>query len=308
MKRATMELGGHAPAIIFKDADVASAAKILAAAKYRNAGQVCISPTRMLVQDEVFREFVDKFVEGARAMKVGNGMDPDSKMGSLANPRRVIAIEGMVQDAVSKGATLETGGHRVGNKGYFFEPTVVSDVPKDARAMNEEPFGPLALISRFSTFDEVGRGSQPPALRVGVLRFHQFDQDRDRDRSRDRGRHGFHQQLRSGTPRGAVRRHQGFRLRLRRRHRGDGRLFQHQVHHPDRGVSRELGNSLRVVPGRCESINPGMTRLLHRLTHPRLAGVGGFPHHALAALAAQEFDRIVIVDVTELSLVDAVAA
>ncbi len=155
MKRATMELGGHAPAIIFKDADVASAAKILAAAKYRNAGQVCISPTRMLVQDEVFREFVDKFVEGARAMKVGNGMDPDSKMGSLANPRRVIAIEGMVQDAVSKGATLETGGHRVGNKGYFFEPTVVSDVPKDARAMNEEPFGPLALISRFSTFDEV---------------------------------------------------------------------------------------------------------------------------------------------------------
>ena len=88
-------------------------------------------------------------------MKVGNGMDPDSKMGSLANPRRVTAIEGMVQDAVSKGAKLETGGHRVGNKGYFYEPTVVSDVPKDARAMNEEPFGPLALISRFSTFDEV---------------------------------------------------------------------------------------------------------------------------------------------------------
>src|SRR6266850_1594943 len=155
MKRATMELGGHAPAIVFKDADVSSAAKILAAAKYRNAGQVCISPTRMLVQDDVFREFVDKFVEGAKAMKVGNGMDPDSKMGSLANPRRVTAIEGMVQDAVSKGATLETGGHRVGNKGYFFEPTVVSDVSKDARAMNEEPFGPLALISRFSTFDEV---------------------------------------------------------------------------------------------------------------------------------------------------------
>ena len=155
MKRATMELGGHAPAIVFKDADVSSAAKILAAAKYRNAGQVCISPTRMLVQDDVFREFVDKFVEGAKSMKVGNGIDPDSKMGSLANPRRVTAIEGMVQDAVGKGAKLETGGHRVGNKGYFYEPTVVSDVPKDARAMNEEPFGPLALISRFSTFDEV---------------------------------------------------------------------------------------------------------------------------------------------------------
>ena len=155
MKRATMELGGHAPAIVFNDADVTSAAKILSAAKYRNAGQVCISPTRMLVQDDVFREFVDKFVAGARSMNVGNGMDPDSKMGSLANPRRVTAIEGMVQDAIGKGARLETGGHRVGNKGYFYEPTVVSDVPKDARAMNEEPFGPLALISRFSTLDEV---------------------------------------------------------------------------------------------------------------------------------------------------------
>jgi len=155
MKRATMELGGHAPAMVFKDADVATAAKILVAAKYRNAGQVCISPTRMLVQDDVFKEFVAKFVEGAKAVKVGNGMDASSTMGSLANPRRVTAIEGMVQDAVSKGAKLETGGHRIGNKGYFYEPTVVSDVPKDARAMNEEPFGPLALISRFSTFDEV---------------------------------------------------------------------------------------------------------------------------------------------------------
>ncbi len=155
MKRATMELGGHAPAMVFKDADVATAAKILVAAKYRNAGQVCISPTRMLVQDDVFNEFVDKFVEGAKAVKVGNGMDASSTMGSLANPRRVTAIEGMVQDAVAKGAKLETGGHRIGNKGYFFEPTVVSDVPKNARAMNEEPFGPLALISRFSSLDEV---------------------------------------------------------------------------------------------------------------------------------------------------------
>jgi succinate-semialdehyde dehydrogenase/glutarate-semialdehyde dehydrogenase len=155
MKRATMELGGHAPAVVFKDADVSAAAKILVGAKYLNAGQVCISPTRLLVQDDVFKEFVDKFVEGAKAIKVGNGLDPSSTMGSLANPRRVTAIEGMVQDAIGKGAKLETGGHRVGNKGHFFEPTVVSDVPKTARAMNEEPFGPLALISRFSTFDEV---------------------------------------------------------------------------------------------------------------------------------------------------------
>jgi succinate-semialdehyde dehydrogenase / glutarate-semialdehyde dehydrogenase len=155
MKRVTMELGGHAPAIVFDDADVDSAAKILSAAKYRNAGQVCISPTRFLVQKGVYKQFIEKFVDGAKAIKVGNGMDKDSRMGALANPRRVTAIEEMVQDAAAKGATVAAGGHRIGNKGYFFEPTVVTDVPKDARAMNEEPFGPLALISPFSTFDEV---------------------------------------------------------------------------------------------------------------------------------------------------------
>ena len=155
MKRVTMELGGHAPAIVFDDADVDAAAKILTAAKYRNAGQVCISPTRFLVQKGVYNKFIERFVEGTKAIKVGNGMDKDSRMGSLANPRRVTAIEEMVHDATAKGAKLATGGHRIGNKGYFFEPTVVTDVPKDARAMNEEPFGPLALISPFSTFDEV---------------------------------------------------------------------------------------------------------------------------------------------------------
>ena len=237
MKRATMELGGHAPAIVFNDADVTSAAKILSAAKYRNAGQVCISPTRMLVQDDVFREFVDKFVEGARTMKVGNGMDADSKMGSLANPRRVNAIEGMVQDAVGKGAKLETGGHRVGNKGYFYEPTVVSDVPKDARAMNEEPFGPLGADLALLDAGRGDRGSQSPALWPCILRLHQLHQDRDRDWRCDRKRHGLDQQLWSGVAGSAVRRGEGFRLRLGRRHRGDGRLFQHQVHHADGGVS-----------------------------------------------------------------------
>lgn len=155
MKRVTMELGGHAPVIVFDDADIASAAKIVLGAKYRNAGQVCIAPTRLLVQDKVYREFVGQFTEGAKTIRVGNGLDAASTMGALANPRRVTAIEAFVQDALAKGGKLEAGGHRVGNKGYFFEPTVISDTPKDARAMNEEPFGPLALISRFSTFDEV---------------------------------------------------------------------------------------------------------------------------------------------------------
>jgi succinate-semialdehyde dehydrogenase / glutarate-semialdehyde dehydrogenase len=154
MKRVTMELGGHAPVIVFDDADVESAAKIMVAAKYRNAGQVCISPTRFLVQEGVFDNFVKQFVDGAKAIKVGNGLDAGSTMGALANDRRITAIETMVQDAVSQGGELQTGGSRVGNKGYFFEPTVVTHVPKTARAMNEEPFSPLAMISSFSKFDD----------------------------------------------------------------------------------------------------------------------------------------------------------
>jgi succinate-semialdehyde dehydrogenase/glutarate-semialdehyde dehydrogenase len=154
MKRVTMELGGHAPVIVFDDADIESAAKIMVAAKYRNAGQVCISPTRFLVQEGVYDQFIKQFVDGAKSIKVGNGLDADSRMGALANDRRITAIETMVQDAIGKGAKVATGGNRVGNKGYFFEPTVVTDVSKSARAMNEEPFGPLALISPFSKFDD----------------------------------------------------------------------------------------------------------------------------------------------------------
>jgi succinate-semialdehyde dehydrogenase/glutarate-semialdehyde dehydrogenase len=154
MKRVTMELGGHAPVIVFDDADVESAAKIMVAAKYRNAGQVCISPTRFLIQEGVYDKFVKQFVDGAKSLKVGNGLDTGSTMGALANDRRIAAIEGMVQDAVGKGGKIATGGNRVGNKGYFFEPTVVTDVPKSARAMNDEPFAPLALMSSFSKFDD----------------------------------------------------------------------------------------------------------------------------------------------------------
>src|ERR1700751_3810844 len=138
MKRVTMELGGHAPVIVFDDADVESAAKIMVAAKYRNAGQVCISPTRFLVQEGVYDKFIEQFVGGAKSIKVGNGLDTRSTMGSLANDRRVAAIESMVQDAVGHGGKVQTGGNRGGNKGYFFEPTVITDVPKSARAMNED--------------------------------------------------------------------------------------------------------------------------------------------------------------------------
>ena len=155
MKRVTMELGGHSPAIVCEDADVKAAVKILSANKFRNAGQVCISPTRFLVHDSVYEEFVDGFVKQAEALTVGNGLDDGVKMGPLAHDRRLTAIEGFVADAVENGAKVLTGGKRKGNKGYFFEPTVMTNVSNDARIMNEEPFGPLAPINSFSSIDEV---------------------------------------------------------------------------------------------------------------------------------------------------------
>jgi succinate-semialdehyde dehydrogenase/glutarate-semialdehyde dehydrogenase len=155
MKRVTMELGGHAPAIVFDDADIDVAVKVLSANKYRNAGQVCVAPTRFLVQEKVYDQFVEKFTSAAKAVKVGDGMEKETRMGPLAHARRVDAIEGFVNDAVEHGAKVTTGGKRIGNKGYFFEPTVLTDVPTTARIMNEEPFGPLAAVRSFSSFDEV---------------------------------------------------------------------------------------------------------------------------------------------------------
>ena len=154
MKRVTMELGGHAPAIVFDDADVDTASRLLATAKYRNAGQVCVSPTRVLVQERVYDRFIEGFVQHTKAVKVGDGLAAGTTMGPMANPRRIAAMEAFISDARQRGATVHTGGNRIGNKGNFFEPTVMTDVPKDARVMNEEPFGPLAVISPFSAFED----------------------------------------------------------------------------------------------------------------------------------------------------------
>jgi succinate-semialdehyde dehydrogenase/glutarate-semialdehyde dehydrogenase len=154
MKRVTMELGGHAPAIIFDDANLEVATKVLAANKFRNAGQVCIAPTRFLVQQKVYDEFVGRFTAAAEAIKVGDGLEKGTTMGPLANDRRIQAMEGFIADAVQHGGEVRTGGKRIGNKGNFFEPTVMTGVPTDARVMNEEPFGPLALMMPFHDVDE----------------------------------------------------------------------------------------------------------------------------------------------------------
>lgn len=155
MKRATMELGGHAPVLVFDDADVDGAAKLMGAFKYRNAGQVCVSPTRFFVHDKVYDKFVGQFIDIANKTKVGDGLEADSRMGPLANPRRVNAIEAFVADAQDKGAKVAAGGKRIGNEGNFFQPTVLTDVPETARIMNEEPFGPVAVMLRFKETDDV---------------------------------------------------------------------------------------------------------------------------------------------------------
>ncbi|MCE9658060.1 MAG: NAD-dependent succinate-semialdehyde dehydrogenase [Burkholderiales bacterium] len=154
MKRATMELGGHAPVIVFDDADVAVAAKVMAASKFRNAGQVCISPTRFLVQEGVYDAFVEAFVANTKRLKVGDGLENGTTMGALANPRRTTAMDVNLEDATKHGGKVKTGGHRIGEKGNFYEPTVVTELANDAKAMNEEPFGPMAIINPFKSFDD----------------------------------------------------------------------------------------------------------------------------------------------------------
>lgn len=155
MKPSTMELGGHAPVIVFEDADIDLAARMSAASKYRNAGQICIAPTRFYIHDRVHDAFVQKFAAHASALKLGPGLDPATNMGPLANPRRLSAMAAFIGDARDQGAGVAAGGEGPRGAGNFWQPTVLIDVPNSARIMNEEPFGPVAVTQRFSTFDEV---------------------------------------------------------------------------------------------------------------------------------------------------------
>jgi succinate-semialdehyde dehydrogenase/glutarate-semialdehyde dehydrogenase len=163
MKPCTMELGGHAPVLVFGDVDPIDAARTMVTGKFRNAGQVCISPTRFIVHDSVYAPFVDAFVAGAEALRIGDGLDPATDMGPLVSERRLQAVEAIVADAVASGARLRTGGERIGNGGYFYKPTVLTDVPDTARVLQEEPFGPIAVISPFSNRAEaMARANSTP--------------------------------------------------------------------------------------------------------------------------------------------------
>jgi succinate-semialdehyde dehydrogenase / glutarate-semialdehyde dehydrogenase len=155
MKRATMELGGHSPVVVFADADPEKSADTIAGFKYRNAGQVCISPTRFYVHESVYPRFLARFTEYAKSLKLGDGLEKGIAMGPLANARRIDAMDSFVQDAKDRGGKVAAGGQRRGNQGYFYEPTVLTDVPDDCKVMTQEPFGPLAPVVTFKTVDEV---------------------------------------------------------------------------------------------------------------------------------------------------------
>ncbi|MES2001319.1 MAG: NAD-dependent succinate-semialdehyde dehydrogenase [Pseudomonadota bacterium] len=154
MTRVTMELGGHAPVLIFDDCDLEKTLDMVVPQKFRNAGQVCVSPTRFYVQSGIYEAFLKGFAARTELVKVGDGMDSDSRMGPLANARRPDAVEALVEDARKKGARVLAGGKR-GNQGFFFQPTLLADVSNEADIMNDEPFGPVAVSRSFETFDEV---------------------------------------------------------------------------------------------------------------------------------------------------------
>lgn len=147
--RTTMELGGHGPVLVFGDADIDRALDTMVTSKYRNAGQVCVSPTRFIIEENVFDRFRDGFVERVKAIRVGNGLEDGVQMGPMANARRPEAMERLIGDATARGAKLLAGGERVGNAGFFYAPSVLSEIPLDAAVLNEEPFGPVALLNPF---------------------------------------------------------------------------------------------------------------------------------------------------------------
>jgi succinate-semialdehyde dehydrogenase/glutarate-semialdehyde dehydrogenase len=154
MKRTTMELGGHAPVLVFDDVDVEAVLDLATTSKFRNAGQVCVSPTRFYVHDSIYERFASGFAARAKQWPVGNGLEANVKMGPLAHARRLPAVGSIIDEAVKSGARALAGGHPLPGKGFFYAPTVLGDVPETARIMNEEPFGPVAVLSRFSTFEE----------------------------------------------------------------------------------------------------------------------------------------------------------
>ena len=171
LKLITLELGGHAPVLVFDDADIESAIAKLIPTKFRTCGQVCSSPTRYIVHESVAEKFTALFAEAASKLNVGDGAAPGSEMGPLISARRLAAVTALVEDAVAKGARVVTGGHRIGDAGFFFAPTVLADVPADALILDEEPFGPVVPIQTFATYEEAVALARHASLGLSAYAF-----------------------------------------------------------------------------------------------------------------------------------------
>lgn len=228
MKPAIMELGGHAPVIVCDDVDPVATATASVIGKSRNAGQVCVAPTRFFVQEKNYEQFAQAFAERASQLRVGNGLDPSTQMGPLANARRIDAMETLVSDAKARGARVLAGGHRIGNRGYFFPLTVLADVPDDARAMNEEPFGPLALVNPVKTLDEAIEKANSLPYGLCRLCLHTIRRQCGTAGRGSRSGQPLDQSLCGLGRRDALWRGERKRLRSRRRHRRVGVLHGRQ--------------------------------------------------------------------------------
>ena len=169
MKRTTMELGGHGPVLVFADANIDQVLDTMVAAKFRNAGQVCVSPTRFIIEAPAYEKFRAGFVQRAKAIIVGNGLTDNVQMGPMANARGREGLDTKVADAKARGAQLDLGGERIGNQGFFYTPTILSDIPRDAEIMNEEPFGPVALLNSYA--DEAAMIEEANRLPYGLAAY-----------------------------------------------------------------------------------------------------------------------------------------
>ena len=237
MKRVTMELGGHSPVLVFDDADIDRAAEMLAKFKIRNAGQVCVSPTRFYVQNGAYEQFLARFTDVLKNVKVGDGLEAGTDMGPLAHERRVPAMAAFVEDAQKHGGKVVVGGGALDRKGFFFAPPW-SRPARQRHADDRGTLRPGGAGGALQRHRRSAQARQQPAVRPVVLRLHQFAEDRHQGLQRPGSRHGQHQPLRQRAGRDAVRRHQGQRHRQRRRPGNLRRLPGHEVHHAHLSVFR----------------------------------------------------------------------
>ena len=237
LKRVSMELGGNAPVMVFEDANVDQVLDLSVPVKFANAGQVCVTADRFYVHESLQKAFTEGFAARAKALKLGHGLDETTQMGPLINQRRVDAMEAIVADAKARGGKIETGGGRPAgqNKGFFFEPTVITGLPDDARAMADENFGPIAAITGFATADEAYARANGSEYRAGGLCLHPQPRPHARGGGPARSRHGRRQLLCACRRRSALRRHQGQRHGPRGRLRRHPRLHECETH-PGRGL------------------------------------------------------------------------